>query len=137
MAEESDFASQKFAIYILGAGFSKPAGLPLACELWDEVRRRALSLSGRAGFFRDDLDAYVEYRRKCDGRELTLEQVDLEEFMAFLDVEFHLGLRGKETWSSDGNESQVVVKTLIGEILADDHSDLRRARMAAEIEHAN
>jgi len=119
MAEESDFASQKFAIYILGAGFSKPAGLPLACELWDEVRRRALSLSGRAGFFRDDLDAYVEYRRKCDGRELTLEQVDLEEFMAFLDVEFHLGLRGKETWSSDGNESQVVVKTLIGEILAE------------------
>jgi hypothetical protein len=119
MAEETDFASQKFAIYILGAGFSKPAGLPLACELWDEVRRRALSLSDRASFFRDDLDAYVEYRSKCDGKKLRLEQVDLEEFMAFLDVEFHLGLRGKETWSSDGNESQVVVKTLIGEILAE------------------
>ncbi|MGA8028708.1 MAG: hypothetical protein WB992_16305, partial [Bryobacteraceae bacterium] len=77
MTQESDFASQKFAVYILGAGFSKPAGLPLAWELWEEVRRRALSLSGRGGFFRDDLEAYVEYRRKCDGTNLTLEQVDL------------------------------------------------------------
>jgi SIR2-like domain len=119
MTQDADFASQKFAIYILGAGFSKPAGLPLACELWDEVRRRALSLSGRAECFRDDLETYLEYRRKCDGKELTFEQVDLEEFMAFLDIEFHLGLRGKETWSSDGNETQVVVKTLIGEILTE------------------
>jgi len=117
--EEVDFASQKFAIYILGAGFSKPAGLPLACELWDEVRRRALLLSGRAECFRDDLKTYLEYRKQCDGKELTFEQVDLEEFMAFLDIEFYLGLRGKETWSSHGNETQVVVKTLIGKILAE------------------
>jgi hypothetical protein len=119
VTQDSDFAAQKFAIYILGAGFSKPAGLPLACELWDEVRRRALSLSGRASFFRDDLETYIEYRKKCDGKRLAFEEVDLEEFMAFLDIEFHLGLRGKETWSSEGNEAQVVVKTLIGEILAE------------------
>ena len=38
--------------------------------------------------------------------------------MAFLDVEHYLGLRkGRTTWSTDGNEGQVVVKTLIGEIL--------------------
>lgn len=119
MTQDADFAAQKFAIYILGAGFSKPAGLPLACELWDEVRRRALSLSGRAEFFRDDLETYLDYRKKCGGKELTFEQVDLEEFMSFLDIEFHLGLRGKETWSSEGNEAQVVVKTLIGEILTE------------------
>jgi SIR2-like domain len=119
VTQDADFAAQKFGIYILGAGFSKPAGLPLACELWDEVRRRALSLSGRAEFFRDDLETYIEYRRKCDGEELTFDRVDLEEFMAFLDIEFHLGLRGKETWSSEANETQVVVKTLIGEILAE------------------
>jgi hypothetical protein len=119
VTQDTDFAAQKFAIYILGAGFSKPAGLPLACDLWDEVRRRALSLSGRASFFRDDLETYIEYRKKCDGKGLAFEEVDLEEFMAFLDIEFHLGLRGKETWSSEGNEAQVVVKTLIGEILAE------------------
>jgi len=119
MGQDTDFASQKFAIYILGAGFSKAAGLPLALELWDEVRRRALSLSGRAEYFRDDLEAYIEYRKRCDGETFTFEQVDLEEFMAFLDIEFHLGLRGKDTWSSHGNETQVVVKTLIGEILTE------------------
>jgi hypothetical protein len=119
MAVKEDFLSQKFAIYVLGAGFSRAAGLPLAPELWNEVRRRGLSLSGRGEYFRDDLEAYIEYRRKCDQVELTVEQVDLEEFMAFLDIEFHLGLRGKETWSSDGNETQVIVKTLIGEILTE------------------
>lgn len=113
------FATQKFAIYILGGGFSKLAGLPLASELWKEVLRRALAMTGRARFFRDDLEAYIEYRKRCDGIVLTFDTVNLEEFMAFLDVEFHLGLRGKETWSSHGNEAQVVVKTLIGGILAD------------------
>lgn len=119
MKSVDDFAAQKFAIYVLGAGFSKPAGLPLASELWTEVRERALSMTGRAGFFRDDLKEYIEYRRRCDGTDLTPETVDLEEFMAFLDIEFHLGLRGKDTWSSQGNEAQVVVKTLIGEILSE------------------
>jgi SIR2-like domain len=36
-----------------------------------------------------------------------------------LDVEHYLGLRGSDTWSADGNEGQVVVKTLIGEILTE------------------
>src|SRR5262249_5980042 len=80
---------------------------------------RALRLSGRGELFRDDLEAYIEYRTKCDGVDLNVEKVDLEEFMAFLDIEFHLGLRGKETWSSEGNETQVIVKTLIGEILTE------------------
>ena len=119
MKDNAEFASRKFAIYILGAGFSKPAGLPLAPELWTEVRERALSMTGRAAQFRDDLETYIEYRNRCDGKHLTFDTVDLEEFMSFLDVEFHLNLRGKETWSSQGNETQVVVKTLIGQILTE------------------
>jgi hypothetical protein len=51
--------------------------------------------------------------------ELTPGQVNFEDFLGFLDIEFHLGLRGKNTWSADGNETQVLVKTLIGEILAE------------------
>ena len=74
-------------------------------------------MSGAASQFRDDLDTYIEYKKECDGIELTPEQVNFEDFMAFLDVEHYLGLRGKDTWSSHGNEAQVVVKTLIGEIL--------------------
>jgi hypothetical protein len=36
-----------------------------------------------------------------------------------LDLEYHLGLRGPDTWSNDGNETQVIVKTLIGQILTE------------------
>jgi len=113
----SDFTSKRFGIYILGAGFSQPAGFPLASELWHEIRCRGLLMTERASLFRGDLDEYIEYRKHCDGVELTPEQVNFEDFMAFLDIEHYLWLRGSDTWSSHGNEAQVVVKTLIGEIL--------------------
>lgn len=112
--------SQKvFRIIILGAGFSKAAGLPLAGELWREIRKRARRLHGRAEQFDTDLRAYIDFRRDCDGVELTPEQVDFEDFLRFLDIEHYLGFRGSDTWSEDGNEGQIVVKTLIGEILVE------------------
>ena len=115
--DNSVFAKQKFAIYILGAGFSKPAGLPLATELWHEIRQRGTKMSGSAKHFEYDLKNYIEYQKNCNGIELTYEQVKFEDFMAFLDIEHFLGLGGSNTWSSHGNETQVIVKTLIGEIL--------------------
>ncbi|MEI6260991.1 MAG: SIR2 family protein [Deltaproteobacteria bacterium] len=108
----------KYRIIILGAGFSKPAGLPIADELWREILVRSESLSGRASKFNDDLDEYILYRRECDGVEFTRDTIIFEEFLGFLDIEHYLGLRGSDTWSRDGNEGQVVVKTLIGEILS-------------------
>lgn len=114
----TDFESKRFALYILGAGFSKPAGLPLASELWEEIRRKGLLMLGRASMFRDDLNSYIEYKKKCDNLNLSPEAVNFEEFMSFLDIEHYLWLRGGDTWSSHGNEGQVVVKTLIGELLA-------------------
>lgn len=107
----------RFRIFILGAGFSRPAGLPLAHELWDEIRSRAEQRSGRAGRFSSDLDLYLQFRRECDGVDLGRGEVDFEDFLAFLDVEHHLGLAGSDTWSSSGNETQVIVKHLIGQIL--------------------
>lgn len=50
---------------------------------------------------------------------MTPDQVDFEDFLGFLDIEHYLGLRGSDTWSADGNESQVLVKTLIAQILAE------------------
>jgi hypothetical protein len=114
-----DHTLKRFGIFVLGAGFSHAAGLPLASELWTEVRRRAERLTGRASKFNDDLQYYIAFRKECDGITLEPSQIDFEDFMAFLDVEYYLGLRGSETWSEDGNESQVVVKTLIGEILTE------------------
>ena len=110
---------QRYRIIILGAGFSSPAGLPLGNELWQEIRKRACNLRGRASKFEDDLQEYQAFRRDCNGIELKADDVDFEEFLGYLDVEFFLGLRGSDTWSDDGNESQVVVKTLIGQILTE------------------
>jgi len=110
---------RRFRIFILGAGFSKAAGLPLGDELWAEVLRRAMGRKGRSAKFERDLNNYIAYRRECDGIALTPLEVKFEEFLAFLDVEHYLGLRGSDTWSADGNEGQVIVKTLIGEILAE------------------
>jgi len=111
--------TKKRSLYVLGAGFSRSAGLPLASELWQEILRRALPMQGRASKFRDDLEDYIEFRERCDGKRPSLETVNFEEFLGFLDVEHFLGLRGKETWSEAGNEGQIVVKTLIGQILTE------------------
>lgn len=76
-------------------------------------------MKGRASLFREDLDAYIEFKKRCQGVLLSKDEVNFEEFLGFLDVEHYLGLRGKDTWSDDGNESQVLVKTLIGQILTE------------------
>jgi hypothetical protein len=103
----------------LGAGFSVAAGLPTAAELWPEVLKRGLGMEGRAAKFKEDLDDFIEFKARCDGDDLTYDSIDFEEFIGFLDIEHHLGLRGKETWSHHGNEGQVVVKTLIAQILTE------------------
>ena len=108
----------KYRILILGAGFSCPAGLPTATELWQVILEKAKTFSGRAAKFHEDLEAYINYRRECDGDEIAADKVDFENFMKFLDIEHYLGVRGSDTWSEDGNEGTIVTKTLIGKILA-------------------
>jgi SIR2-like domain len=111
--------TKRYRIFILGAGFSQAAGFPLAVDLWHEVRRRAQSLTGRARMFDDDLESYLQYRQETDGVMMSANDVDFEDFMRFLDIEHFLGVRGSDTWSRDGNEGTIVVKTLIGQILAE------------------
>ena len=108
----------KYRILILGAGFSCPAGLPTATELWQVILEKAKTFSGRAAKFHEDLEAYINYCRECDGREIAADKVDFEDFMKYLDIEHYLGVRGSDTWSEDGNEGTIVTKTLIGKILA-------------------
>lgn len=110
----------KHRLIILGAGFSRPAGFPLAANLWKEIRETAASFSPdlRAYKFNEDLDHYIEFCKDTDGKVLTREMVDFEDFMRFLDVEHYLGLRGGDTWSEDGNEGTIVTKFLIASILA-------------------
>lgn len=46
------------------------------------------------------------------------DNVNCEEFLGFLDVEHYLGLKGKDTWSSEGNESQLMIRQAIGQVIS-------------------
>lgn len=113
-------ALPKYRLIILGAGFSRPAGLPLAADLWRDIRETAAHFPAdrRAHKINEDLQSYIDFRKDADGVTLVPETVDFEDFMRFLDIEHYLGLRGSDTWSNDGNEGTVVTKYLIGQILA-------------------
>ncbi len=76
-------------------------------------------MTGRAEKFRRDLNDYIQYVADSEGVKLDPDRINFEKFLSYLDVEFHLGLRGGDTWSSEGNETQVIVKTLIGQILTE------------------
>ena len=109
-------AERRFRIIILGAGFSSRAGLPLGAQLYKEVYRRS-RLSKSKEFLDKDLERFIEYKRLSEGITLSPEEIDFEEFLSFLDVEHYLWIRGSDTWSVDGNESQLIIKYFIGETI--------------------
>lgn len=117
MSRKTSDTDRHFRIIVLGAGFSRPAGLPLAGELFDEVRTRARRQYGESNALERDLNYFTDYKRRCDGTLLLPEDIDYEEFLGFLDVEHALGFRGGDTITSEGNETQLIVKTLIGSII--------------------
>jgi hypothetical protein len=82
-----DEAHPGFRIFVLGAGFSRPAGLPLGGELFTEVRKRIELRHGLDTKFQRDVENYIEYRKACTGVELLESEIDLEEFLSFLDIE--------------------------------------------------
>lgn len=108
------FAEGTFRIIVLGAGFSAPAGLPLGADLFKAVRHDISALQGHDNWFERDLARFTEYRQaigECHG------VPDLEEFIGFLDTEHYLGLKGKDTWSDEGNETQLVIRNSIARVL--------------------
>jgi len=106
-----------YRLLFLGAGFSHPAGLPLGQELFREVRRRVNSELTSDNHVERDLNRFIDYTERCFGRVLSPDNVDCEEFLGFLDVEHYLGLKGKDTWSSEGNESQLIIRKAIGQVI--------------------
>lgn len=49
----------------------------------------------------------------------TVAAVDLEEFVGFLDIEHYLRLKGKDNWSAEGNQSQLMIRNAIARVLYD------------------
>jgi hypothetical protein len=106
-----------FRIFVLGAGFSHPAGLPLGRDLLRLVLEEAGSEFGRDNAIERDLAAFRAYKVRCEGVDLKRDDVDLEEFVGFLDVEHSLRLSGSDTLTQDGNGSQLAIRRLIGAVL--------------------
>lgn len=102
---------------MLGAGFSKPAGLPVATELYALVRQHILDQHGRDTKFSRDVEGYLAYCADCGMSGQTEQSLDLELFMSYLDIEHYLGFRGSKTWSSEGNESQLMIRRAIGHVI--------------------
>ena len=109
--------SRTFRTLFLGAGFSQPAGLPLGRELFAEVRRLLRTKYGADNQVTKDLARYMHFVSACNGVRLEVEDVNYEEFLSFLDVEHVLRLKGKDTWNSEGNRSQLMVKHTIANVL--------------------
>ena len=106
-----------YRLLFLGAGFSYLAGLPLGPELFKIVRRFVKCEDGTDNHVERDLQRFTDYIQRCFGRVLSPDEVDCEEFLGFLDVEHYLGLKGKDTWSSEGNESQLMIRKAIGQVI--------------------
>ncbi len=106
-----------YRIFFLGAGFSCPAGLPLAFELYPAVRAAIHRRSGTDTKFDRDVRNYLDYCNACGIEHQTEQSLNLELFMSHLDIEHYLGLRGSDTWSQEGNESQLMIRKAIGEVI--------------------
>jgi hypothetical protein len=106
-----------FRIFVIGAGFSRPAGLPIASELYPLVRQHVLERHGTDTKFDRDVQDYLDYCSACGQSGQSEENLDLELFMSYLDIEHYLGFRGSKTWSQEGNESQLMVRSAIGHVI--------------------
>lgn len=108
----------RYRIFVIGAGFSVHAGLPLGAQLFELVRETVRRRYGGDNKLEGDLEWYLTYRRRCDGVSEE-DPIDYEKFMSYLDLEHYLGLRGSDTWSEEGNESQLLIRNGIKDVLYD------------------
>ena len=103
-------------LFVLGADFSAPAGLPTANQLLDQVLTEIDTATGTTdNHLRSSLKEYYEYKESTEGS--VTDPIDLEDFARYLDYIHFLGLRGSDTWSTEGNEDQLMLRWGIGRVL--------------------
>jgi hypothetical protein len=110
----SEYVPQR--LFFLGAGFSRPAGLPLAAEL-------LLLALGEIELFQHDshlhaaVDEYQGFVAATTGSRPALDEIDVEQFVAYLDYEHFFGFLGSDTFSQEGNRPQLLLRWGIGRVL--------------------
>lgn len=108
-----------YDIYILGAGFSKPAGLPLGNELFRKIIKESKKNDLYKNILKKDIRRYLYYFNKVNNKTIIENDINFEEFISYLDIEHYLALKGKDTWSNEGNRSQIVIRNLIAKVIHD------------------
>jgi hypothetical protein len=106
---------KRYRIFIIGAGFSRFAGLPLGAELWKLCLSRAKNSVLYENKLKSDIDSFIRYKKFKSNKSITESQIDLEEFISYLDIEHFLALKGSDTMTSTGNETQHLLRNLIAE----------------------
>lgn len=104
-------------LFLLGAGFAKPAGLPLAVELLPLVKEvaRAYLRAGDFSHLEAAVTTYISFLADvAPGRTF-----DIEEFGAWLDWEHILRMKGSDTFSEQGNQAGLQLRWAIGKVLHD------------------
>lgn len=102
-----------FRLFVLGAGFSKAAGLPLGRELLERVREEVKSHFESYGGWEGTLEQEIaEWKALYPG-----EQVDLERVLAYSHRKHYLRLLGSDEYFEHGSRTIVAARRAIQQIL--------------------
>jgi len=122
----------EYNIFIIGAGFSHPAGIPLATDLWkcilqkskEKLKRNNVEYSLYENILKPDIDSFIAYYNGSkNGQHIKYENdIELESFISYLDIEAYLGLLGSKHWSAAGNQSQILIRNYIAKIIYEKQS---------------
>ncbi len=119
-----------YRVFVLGAGFSHQAGLPLGNELFVRIIQESKKGVLYENILKADIEDYIDYIKATSGKQIIESEIDLEKFASFLDIQHLLYLRGSDTWSSEGNRSQIVIRNLIGLILNNKIENMNDSEMS-------
>lgn len=100
-------------VFFLGAGFSVPAGLPIAADLLPHALREVKACFPEESKLDRGIDEYLAFRKATSGTADSV-PIDLEDLSDYLAYEHFLGLRGSDTWSDEGNEDQLMLRWGVG-----------------------
>lgn len=95
-----------FRLFILGAGFSKPAGLPLGSKLFECVRHE---IGRESQVLEREIEEWANLYPQ--------EKLDLERVLAYSHGRHYLRLKGTKEMHSHGSETIVAVRRAIQRIL--------------------
>jgi len=104
-------------MYILGSGFSKNAGLPLGTEIFGQILSEAKKTILYGNIIKRDMGKFIDFCQHGKGMNVNEADVELEQFISFLDIEHYLKLAGKDHWSDSGNKTQHAIKNIIARLL--------------------